>query len=91
MKHLLLPILASLALPTSLFSGDVVINKDPMTDLKKNMDVCWIKNYYKDLLRQSEKALLVIGCLDDQYDLAQTVQVSIETIGLNITGDKSFD
>ena len=55
------------------------------------MDVCWIKNYYKDLLRQSEKALLVIGCLDDQYDLAQTVQVSIETIGLNITGDKSFD
>ncbi len=55
------------------------------------MDVCWIKNYYKDLLRQSEKALLVIGCLDDPYDLAQTAQVSIETIGLNITGYKSFD
>ena len=35
MKRLLFPLLAALALPTSLFSGEVVVNKDPMTDLKK--------------------------------------------------------
>ena len=91
MKRLLLPLLAAIALPTSLFSGEVVVNKDPMTDLKKIWMYVESENYYKDLVGQSKKALLVIGCLDDPYDSEQTLQVSIETVGLNIAGDKSVD